>query len=863
VRETVTHSSLTRHKPLLEAPLNLGGFVMLCKSLTIRILALSTVSILAWTAPATAADAAKDGSGETAAESEIIVTGSSRAERRFDVSYAVNALSKDEILRIAPKNYAELLGTMPGIHVEATGGEVQNVTRVRGIPTDRGYLIFQQDGLPLYHEIDGVFFNSGEGMNRFDLMTERVEVVRGGPAPIYASSAAAIANNITVTGGEESRGTAQLTLGDTGLYRLDLVQSGKLADRTYYAIGGFLRQHDGYRDNGFPNDKGGQIRANIKHELDNGFIKVSATYVNDKNVFYLPIPLSDPRNPAVSLDPYIDFFTGTMNSPSLRGLDISYRDGNNAVQTVRRDLADGRHIRFGNIGLQYEGDFGGWLVSANIGYTTGKNSFDAFYSTTNPADATKFAAGFLTAAKTAFDAPGNPVTRLGYAIAGSNGVVAYDPAAASGLVMSGQYRAVESDFHSGQGNFSLTRKFTTGVGTHDVKLGLYGSSYGATNFAVYSDMLIEVAGKPRTLDLVAYSATNQVLGYVTSNGTLREATTLNQGKANGKVLALYANDTWEIIPSLRLDGGIRYEWYDYDGYALLSAGGINLGDATTLSDDATRGFTGARVTTRLKPTATNWTVGLSYDFTPYFGAYGRLSNLEVPPQATVALSTAPTIITTAARQYEIGIKANFGRSYLYVTGFYTKFDPFNASFVAFNPVTGRNDQSVPFIGQAIAKGIEMDGRIAPTDWFSLAGSVTIVDPQYRNLQNSAGADPSAVNGNQIIREPKLFGNIRPTFNFEFGRTALELYGRVDFVGKRYVDLFNRTSMAGYQTLAAGITVSRDAWRVQVIGDNLTNSRGVTEGNPRTDQLAGQDAAEAIYGRPLFGRNFRLVVSRSW
>ena len=263
MRETVISSSLTRHTSLLEAPLNLGVFIMLCKSVTIRILALSTVSILAWSAPATAADVANEGSGETAAESEIIVTGSSRAERRFDVSYAVNALSKDEILRIAPKNYAELLGTMPGIHVEATGGEVQNVTRVRGIPTDRGYLIFQQDGLPLYHEIDGVFFNSGEGMNRFDLMTERVEVVRGGPAPIYASSAAAIANNITVTGGEESRGTAQVTLGDTGLYRLDLMQSGKLADRTYYAIGGFLRQHDGYRDNGFANDKGGQIRANI------------------------------------------------------------------------------------------------------------------------------------------------------------------------------------------------------------------------------------------------------------------------------------------------------------------------------------------------------------------------------------------------------------------------------------------------------------------------------------------------------------------------------------------------------------------------------------------------------------------------
>ena len=839
---------------------------MLSKTAIIQTLALSTVSVLAlaFATPVVAAQAVQTAAAEVAeADSEIIVTGSSRAQRRFDASFAVNSLSQEEVRRIAPKNFAELLGIMPGIHVEATGGEVQNVTRVRGIPTDRGYLIFQQDGLPLYHEIDGVFFNSGDGMNRFDLMTERLEVVRGGPAPIYASSAAAIANNITVSGGEDARGMAQVTLGDTGLYRLDMVQSGKIAEGTYFAIGGFLRHHDGYRDNGYPNDKGGQIRANIKHELDNGFFRLSGTYVNDKNTFYLPIPLADPRNPAVSLDPFIDFFTGTMNSPGLRGLDISYRDGNNTVQTLQRDLADGRHMRFGNIGLQYEGDFGGWLVAANLGFTKGKNSFDAFYSTTNPADAQTFAASFLPAAQTAFGTTANPVTRLGYAIAGTNGVEVYDPSAASGLVMSGQYRAVESDFYSGQGTLSVTRKFTTGFGIHDIKFGVYGAAYGATNLAVYSDMLIEVRGKPRTLDLVAYNAANQVLGYVTDNGTLRSTTTLNQGETDGKVVALFANDTWEIVPGLRLDAGIRHEWYDYSGFALVSTGGINLGNPTTLADNATRGFTGARVTTELNPTATNWTVGLGYDFTSNLGAYGRVSTLEVPPQATVALNTAPVIITTVARQYEAGIRASFGRSYLFVTGFYTKFDPFNASFVAFNPVTGRNDQSVPFIGEAIVKGVEIDGRYTPADWFSLAGSVTIADPQYRNLQNTSGADPSAVNGNQIIREPKLFGNIRPTFFFETGETQIEVYGRVDFVGKRYVDLFNRTSMAAYQTLTAGVTVNRDAWRFQVVGDNLTNSRGVTEGNPRTDQLAGQDAAEAIYGRPLFGRNFRFIVSRSW
>ena len=790
---------------------------------------------------------------------DIVVTGTARAQRRFDVSYAINSLSQEEVQKIAPKNFADLLGTLPGIQVEATGGEVQNITRVRGIPTDRGYLIFQQDGLPLYHEIDGVFFNSGEGMNRYDLMTERVEIVRGGPAPVYASSAAAIANNITVTGDARSRGRAQLTLGDTGLYRFDLMQSGPIDERTYFAVGGFLRQHDGYRDSGFPSDKGGQIRANLKHDFDNGFVKISAMYVNDHNLFYLPIPVADPRNPSVSLDPYIDYHTGTLNSPTLRDVNIRYRDGTGTVQALNRDLADGRHMRFFNGAVDWEADFDGWLVSARLGLTKGKSSFDAFYSTTNPADAAAFAASNMDAARAAF---GAGVARLGYAIAGSNGATAYDPSAASGLIMSGQYRAVDADFYSSQADLSVTRKFETGLGTHDIRAGVYGSLYGVKSLQVYQDMLIEVQSKPRTIDLVAYSATGAVLGSVTQNGVLRYTTTLNQGEGDAKMVALYANDTWEITRGLRLDAGVRKEWYDYDGYALLSTE-ANLGDATTLADNTTRAFTGAFVSRKLKPSTTNWTAGLNYDFTDNLGAYGRISNLEVPPQLGVTTSTAPTIIKTKARQYEAGVKASFGRNYLYVTGFYTKFDPFNASFLAFNPDTGRNDEPVPFVGEAVAKGIEIDGRIAPARWFELTGSVTVADPQYRNLANTSGADPSAVNGNQIIREPKFFGNLRPAVHFPVGEGELTVAGRYEWVGRRYVDLFNLTALPAYQTFGASASITYGPWRVQVVGDNLTNAKGLTEGNPRTDQLAGQGASDAIYGRPLFGRNFRLILSRSW
>lgn len=827
------------------------------------------LAMIAVTAPATAQDKAAEtpeviasqtvpGQPSTTVDdahsTDIVVTGSVRPQRRFDVSYAVNTLGQAQIQKLAPKSMADLLGALPGIQVEATGGEVQNITRVRGIPTDRGYLYFQQDGLPLFHDLDGYFFNQGDGMNRPDLMTDRIDVVRGGPAPIYASSAAAIANTITVTGSDTPRGKAQITYGTTGLYRLDAVQSGPLGERTYYAIGGFLRQNEGYRKNGFPEDRGGQIRANLKHDFDNGSIKLSGQYVNDHNIFYLSIPTNDPRDPSVSLDKYIDYGTGTINTPALRNVNIKYRDGAGVIQNRTGDLADGRHIRFGNVGLDYEGDYGDWHVSAKGGYTQGKLHFDAFYSTSNPVDATTFAAGYLTAARTAF---GTGVSRLGYAIAGTNGATAYDPNGASGLVMSAQYRSISSDFYSGQGDLSVTRKFATPIGTHDVRAGVYGSLYGETQFAAYQNYLVEIQSQPRTLDLVAYSATNAVLGYVTDNGAIANTSLLNAGKADGQVLALYGTDTWDVTDRLRIDLGIRHEWYSYTGFAQIS-GTANLGNAATLADDNTRAFTGAINNFRLKTQTTNWTIGANYDLSRNFGAYGRASQLEVPPNATIAFAyPTPTIVTTKAKLYELGLKAAFGRSYLYVTGFYTKFDPLNASFVA-----GNSTQTFNFIGTAEVKGVEADGQLRVAGPLSLAGSFTWQDPKYLNFTNNTGADGSRANGKQIIREPKIFANIRPTVDFAAGSAKVSLYGRYDYVGNRYTDFFNTTALPAYGYFGVGAMVEQGNWQFQVAGDNVTNARGFTEGNTAGDRF-GQGTPTAIFGRPLFGRNFRFVVSRKW
>jgi len=114
---------------------------------------------------------------------------------------------------------------------------------------------------------------------------------------------------------------------------------------------------------------------------------LSGQYTNDHNLFYLSISAADPRNTAVSLNNYLDYFTGTLNTPALRAVTIKYRDGSGAIQSRTGDLANGRHMQFGNVALDYEGDFDAWHVSAKAGYTDGRNDFDALYSTSNPVDA--------------------------------------------------------------------------------------------------------------------------------------------------------------------------------------------------------------------------------------------------------------------------------------------------------------------------------------------------------------------------------------------------------------------------------------------------------------------------------------------
>ncbi len=179
-------------------------------------------------------------------------------------------------------------------------------------------------------------------------------------------------------------------------------------------------------------------------------------------------------------------------------------------------------------------------------------------------------------------------------------------------------------------------------------------------------------------------------------------------------------------------------------------------------------------------------------------------------------------------------------------------------------MTGRSDQPIQFLGSAEDKGVEADGLLRIAGPLSISGSLTVQDPNYINFTSTTGADAGDALGKQIVRHPKVYGNIRPSLDFTVGNgDKLSVYGRYDYVGKRYVDVTNTTALPSYGYFSAGLTFDHGPWSLQVVGDNVTNTHGFTEGNTAGDTLTGQGTPGAIFGRPLWGRNVRFVLGLKW
>lgn len=184
--------------------------------------------------------------------------------------------------------------TVPGIRAESTGGEGNANINVRGLPSPDGgarYVQYQENGLPVMLFGD-IMFGTSDGFHRIDNNLDRLEVIRGGSASTFTSNApGAILNFIDKTG-EEKGGSIGITKGvNFDRTRYDMSYGGPISDYTRFFIGGYMRQGEGVRTAGNNAENGGQIKANITHDLGKGdYVRLNFKALDDQVPMYLPVP---------------------------------------------------------------------------------------------------------------------------------------------------------------------------------------------------------------------------------------------------------------------------------------------------------------------------------------------------------------------------------------------------------------------------------------------------------------------------------------------------------------------------------------------------------------------------------------------
>ncbi len=415
-------------------------------------------------------------------------------------------------------------------------------------------------------------------------------------------------------------------------------------------------------------------------------------------------------------------------------------------------------------------------------------------------------------------------------------------------------------------DFRIAHKFEA-AGTHDLAFGFYYANIDET-FSRYSASTVQdVSNNSRLLDVVAVNAAGSVVGSLTKNGVARYGSEFANGTGSQTTIALYASDEWQITPTLRFDGGIRWEQMKATG-AQEGQKTVNLGDPTTLADDNV--LTGSGVFTNFdrKFDSIGYTAGLDWQFARIGGVFARYTHaFRMPSVGSFITSATATPVIQGIDMWEGGIKLSTPLISVYATGFLTDYDSYSIGNFVFAPppATGVIQQTV--YTDTRAYGVELEATLRPVKWFDFTVQATIQEPTFRNLRynenTSGGLVARNYSGNQLLRVPKLSLRATPAVTLFDGRLRAQM--DVEHYGDRYADAANTSKLPAYTVINASVSLGLTKnIRLWAYGDNLTNTIGLTEGNPRAGELTSGQANDLLFiGRPIVGRNIRFAVDFSF
>ncbi|WP_236585548.1 TonB-dependent receptor [Dyella sp. EPa41] len=838
---------------------------MHCRPIThaIRLALFASVSLCSIALHAQDASAPDNDTKKTQAEKDkaknldgIVVTARSGVDVRTkaETSYSITTIDEDRLRMQAPTSVTEAMKSVPGFWVEASGGEASGNIRARGIPVDGyGSVNLLEDGVPVQHDPALGYLNADQAF-RLDETIERIEVVRGGPSSVFYSNAPAGAINfIPRQVGDTAEGLFKFTVGDYGMERGDFWVGTPVGDGWKLAMGGFYRKDNGIRDPQFPANDGGQIRINLAKQFENGSFSVDYKHMDDKVALYLGIPMRTLPNGDIRAVPGVDGNYGTLAGPETEHVQMKMGDGS----LYDFDNTEGTHVKRDQVTIKFDHDLvDDWKLAEAFRYSNTHTQRNGVFPNAL-SSGTAFLATAQGAVKNYLPA-GTAGLQLRYV---DNPNQAFNLANQNGnaLVVQAGLRGVTMPVNEFDNDTRILRKFELGGQTHDVTFGYYYAHFNQ-DFSRYSSVaLTDAQDNARLLDLVAVNAAGQPIAKLTDNGIYRYGYEWEHAGGKSTTNAFYLSDEWQVTDNLRIDGGARWEQVNTRGQTETKHT-VNQG---TFATSNILDGTGVFVPYDHTFSKLGWTLGANWQFTPNSGVFARWTpTFRLPNLSSYITSPTATPITQTMDLGEVGYKYTDRQFDVYATAFYTKYNNVGFSNYVFNATSNTSTVQQGY-ADTKTKGLELEGSWFPSQFFDVQLTATYQDPKYQGLRYTEIVNGAPVLrdyvGNQLIRVPKVSYRVVPGVNLLNGKLRLQV--AYEYEGERYVDTANSVRLPSYDVWSASARydVTQNC-SLYLYGDNLTNSLGLTEGNPRAGELQSADAgANTFIARPILGRAYRFAI----
>jgi len=742
---------------------------------------------------------------------EIVVTAVVNQTSKMRSSVSVSALSADDLLQVAPRNTAEIFRNIPGIRSEASGGEGNANIAVRGLPVASGgakFLQLHEDGLPVL-EFGDISFGNADIFLRADANVARVEAIRGGSASTLASNSPGGVINFISKTGEKDGGSLAITRGlDYDTTRGDFDFGGHIDENWRFHIGGFYREGEGPRNADYTAESGGQVKANLTREFENGYARVYFKYLNDRAISFLPQPIlvsGTNSDPTISSIAGLDMRDQTLHSALFQtntGL-----DGDNNLRT--NSLRDGMNPVSTAVGAEFKFDLAeGWSIFNKVRMAQTDGNFVSIFPmevTGAQALATEIGGAGATLRYTDGTAITNPSTLNGNGLATRVALFDVDI----------------NDFSNFANDFKLTRAIVAGDSTIDLTAGYYKSRQNIEMDWVWNSYVMEVTGNnARLLDVVAADGT-----YMTSGGLLAYGVPYfgncctRRYNAQYDIDAPYVSAALETGPlnvdaSLRRDEGKARGTYTASRQAQVD---VNRDGVISVPERS------VSIIDSANPQPINydwgywsWSVGANYMIDPDLAVFARISqggraNADrllfgrLRADGSVAKEDAVDMVD----QYEGGVKWRGEDISVFATAFYAKTQEQN-----YEATTQR------FFDRTYeAKGIELEASYRYEGFMVTAGGT------WTDAEISKDALTPALKGNTPRRQADFIYQLTPSYSYDVFTVGTNIIGTT----KSYAQDTNELVLPAYTqvNLFADYAIT-EGLVLSVNVNNLFNVKGLTE-----------------------------------